>query len=155
GDALAELAQAAVVELVAELGLADEDDLEELPLVGLEVREEADLLEEVELQVLGLVDHQHDVVALGELLQEEAVEHLQVGDAVGLRRLQAELVEDRLEELVAGQDRVQDEGGLHLRPQLLQDGAADGGLPGAHLAGELDEALALADAEEDVVERLP
>src|SRR5258708_4408230 len=37
---------------------------------------------------------------------------------------------------------------------MLEDGAADGGLAGPHLAGQLDETLSLADAEQDVVERL-
>src|SRR5258708_5087017 len=37
---------------------------------------------------------------------------------------------------------------------MLEDGAADGGLAGPHLAGQLDETLGLADAEKDVVERL-
>src|SRR5258706_14066868 len=93
GDALAELAQAPVVQLVSQLRLAEEDDLQELALVGLEIREQADLLQKLGAQILGLVDEQDDVLAGGELVEEEPVERLQTLHPVVLGR-NPELRED-------------------------------------------------------------
>src|SRR5262245_45370506 len=61
-DALPELAQLLAIELLAKLGLADEDDLQQLALVGLEVGQEPDLLEQLGLEVLGLIDQENHVV---------------------------------------------------------------------------------------------
>ena len=47
----------------AQLGLADQDDLQQLALVGLQVGQQAQLLEHVGRQVLRLVDDQHVVLA--------------------------------------------------------------------------------------------
>src|SRR5262249_62013347 len=69
--------------------------------------------------------------------------------------VQAELRQDRPEELPPRHGGVQDERGPVGRAELLEDRPADGRLAGADLAGDLDEALALLDAEQDVVERLP
>ena len=46
-DPLAELAQARRVQLLAQLGLAEEDDLQELALVGLQVRQQPYLLQQL------------------------------------------------------------------------------------------------------------
>ena len=85
-DALPELAQPLPVELLPQLRLADQDDLEELALIGLEVREQADLLEELVFQVLGLVDDQDDVVPGGRLVEQVLVQELEVRGAIQLPR---------------------------------------------------------------------
>ena len=64
GDALRELPQLAPSQHLRELRLADEDDLDELLGVGLEVGDEADLLEDLGREVLGLVDEQDHVPVL-------------------------------------------------------------------------------------------
>ncbi len=153
-DPLAKLAQALLVELVAQLGLADQDDLEELALVRLEVREQAHLLEEIRLEVLRLVDQEHHVVPGRGLLQEITVQHLDVGGPVDPPRLETELDQDRPHQLRGGHHRVQDQRRVIRRPELRQDRAAHGRLPGADLSRDLDEPLAFADPEEHVVERL-
>jgi hypothetical protein len=45
-------------------------------------------------------------------------------------------------------------GGAEGRPEALEGGAAEGGLAGTDLAGDLDEPLALADAVEQVLQSL-
>jgi hypothetical protein len=57
-------------------------------------------------------------------------------------------------ELGRGHHRVEDQGGAEGRPELLEGGAAEGGLAGADLAGELDEPLAFADAVEQMLQSL-
>ena len=153
-DPLAELPQLPAVELLAQLGLADENDLQELALVGLEVREQTHLLEELGVEVLRLVDEQDDVVTRRGLVEEKAVQNLQVRRPVELPRLEAQLREDRPHQLRCRDHRVQDERRLVGRAELGQDRPADRGLARAHLSGDLDEPLAFPDAEENVVERL-
>ncbi len=90
-DPLAELAQPLLVELLAQLRLSDENDLEELALIGLEVREQADLLEQLGFEILGLVDEQDDVVAGRRLVEQVLVQDLEVRGPVELARLQTQL----------------------------------------------------------------
>ncbi len=86
--------------------------------------------------------------------QEEAVEDLEVSRPVELPGLEAQLGQNGPHQLRRRDHRVQDERGLVARPELREDCAADGGLAGPDLSGDLDEALAFPDPEEDVVERL-
>ncbi len=100
-DALAQLAKAAFVELVAQLGLADERDLQQLALVGLEVRQQPHLLEQLAAQVLRLVDQEHDVVAGLDLLEEEVVQTSRQATRSSAG-LEAELDQDGAHELRGG-----------------------------------------------------
>ena len=59
-DPLSELLELRRRELVAQVRLADEHDLQQLRLLGLEVRQHAQLFERPEAQVLRLVDHQQN-----------------------------------------------------------------------------------------------
>ena len=59
-DPLPELLQLRRRELVAQVRLADQDDLQQLRLLGLEVREHPQLLERAEAEVLRFVDDQQD-----------------------------------------------------------------------------------------------
>src|SRR5262249_40971123 len=140
-------------QLVAQLGLADEDNLKELSLVGLEVRKKPNLLEQLGPEVLGFIDEENDVISLGHLIEKIGVQELQVRGAVELLRLFTELQQDRPHQLRAREDRVEDERGAALGGKLAEDRPTDRGLAGAHFAGDLNEALALADPEEDVIER--
>jgi hypothetical protein len=58
GDPLVELAQLGKAELFLQLLLSEQDDLEELALLRLQVREEPNLLQERRGEVLRLVDDQ-------------------------------------------------------------------------------------------------
>src|SRR5438093_12839321 len=64
GDALVELAQLGPRELGLELRLAGKDDLQELPVRGLERGQDANLLERTHAHLLCFVDHDHDGLAL-------------------------------------------------------------------------------------------
>ena len=73
-DALAQLAQVPTPEILVELRLTDQDDLDQLPVLGLQVREQPNLLEHRGAEVLRLVDHEQDLTPRGVLLQQEEVE---------------------------------------------------------------------------------
>jgi hypothetical protein len=70
-DALAQLAQARAVQAVAQLRLAQQDDLQQLAVVGLDVGEQADLFEQVLGQILRLVNDEHGFLALLDLFQQK------------------------------------------------------------------------------------
>ena len=61
--ALRELFQLGPREHLAQLGLADQDDLQQLAFVGLQVGQQAQLLQHVGREHLRLVDDQHVVLA--------------------------------------------------------------------------------------------
>ena len=65
-----------------------------------------------------------------------------------------QVVEDRAEELVGGERGVEDERGVGVGPELREEVAGERRLAGAHLAGDQDEAAALAPAELEVGEGL-
>ena len=153
-DALAQLAQLVRVELVVELGLPEQQDLDQLRGRGLEVREQPDLLERLGREVLRLVDDQQHAAALALLLEQELVELVRELRARASLREQPELGADRAQQIVAREHRIEDEGHLGVAAEPLEQRAAERGLAGADLAGHRDEALALLDPVEDVRERL-
>ena len=108
GHPLVDLAELRLAEQPDQLGLPDEDDLEELLPARLQVGEEAHLLQHVGGEVLGLVEDHHGPAAPTVGVEEVAVQRIDrrlaapgsplVGDA--------QLLADRGQELEAGQPRV-------------------------------------------------
>ncbi len=156
-DALRQLAQVRTLEHRAQFRLADQDDLQQLLRRGLEVGEQAHLLEHVGREVLRFVHHQHDAPAAAVRVEQEMREqvHQRLDAAGGLRRhVHLQLVADALQEFGGRHPRVQDQRDIAVGRELLQQAAQHRGLAGADLAGELDEAAGLADAVGQVRQRL-
>jgi hypothetical protein len=153
GDALRELPQLGAVQHLAQLGLADQDDLQQLLGLGLEVGQQAHLLEHVGREVLRFVDHQHHASALGVCLQQAETEQVdQVLEAALGARLHrdAQLLADGQQEFCGGHARVQDQRDLGVLGGLGQQRAHHRGLAGADFTGQLDEAARLVDAVHQV-----
>jgi len=91
-----------------ELRLPDEDDAQELLGRGLEVREQAELLEHVDVEGLRLVDDDHGAPALLPQLQEMRVQEIDERLLARARRRQAELGVDGLEELERRERGIED-----------------------------------------------
>ena len=72
--ALVELRHLRRANLVEQLRLSDENDLNELFLIGLEVREHANLLEELRREVLRLVEDRDAALSERELREQELIE---------------------------------------------------------------------------------
>src|SRR5262245_21545320 len=70
-DPLGELDQARVAKSLAELRLSDEDELQNLVLVGVQIGEQAQLLEGWDAHVLRLVDQKNGAFALRVLRDHE------------------------------------------------------------------------------------
>src|SRR5262249_14747302 len=148
-DALIQLAELPALELLLQLGLADQDDLEQLSRGRLERGQDADLLERVHAHLLGLVEDDHHGLALGaggEQMLAELSHQLALGSAAPL---DPEVVEDHPDELGIRQMRVEDEGALNLLRQLPQERTAQRRLPRPHVADQSHEALLARDAVEE------
>jgi len=71
GDSLGQLAQIVPFENVLQFRLADEDNLQQLFTTGLQVGQQPDLLENFNAEVLGLINDQDRVSALGVGFKQE------------------------------------------------------------------------------------
>jgi hypothetical protein len=147
--ALRQLLQLRARQHAAQLGLADQHDLQQLALAGFQVGQQAQLLQHVGAEVLCLVDDEHAALAGRVALQQEGVQRVDVvldrdHAAVGRRHGDVELLADRLQQLRHRQLGVEDVGHMAAFGDLLQEAAAHRGLAGADVAGQQDEAAARA-----------
>ncbi len=118
----------------AQLRLADEDDAQQLLGGRLEVREQAQLLQDLDAERLRLVDDDDAAAPRLVLRQQVTVQLLEQLLAALACGREAELGVDRLQQLERRQRRVEDVGGVDLGPELRQEGAQQGGLAGADVA---------------------
>lgn len=146
GDALGELAQLVLLQQVVQLGLADEDQVQQVVLLGVDVGEHADLFQALDAEVLRLVDDQHHRVAGGVLADQELDEivvELDLGLAFVLQAIGHHDPLGHFAEVVVGEV---DQPDTQLRPDLVEQAIDERGLAAAHLAGDDGEALAVLDA---------
>jgi hypothetical protein len=154
GDAFLQLAHVRQVQVRIELGLAEQDDLQQLVAARFQVRQQADFLERLQRHGLRLFHQQQHLAAgrvAGDQFVVQAAQHL-VGAAPG--RLQAQLGGDGVHHLLgpqAGIDQVDD---VDIVRQPALHHAAEHGLAAADLAGHLDDALAVGDGVQQRVEDL-
>jgi hypothetical protein len=143
--ALGQLLQLGPGQLVAQFGLADQHDLQQLAFLRFQVGQQAQQFQQLGRQRLRLVDDQHELLARGVARQQVVVQRIGPGlQAVGRRPGQrdAELLAHRLQQFHRRQFGVVDVGHLVAGRDLLQEAAADGGLAGADPAGQQHEAAA-------------
>ena len=153
GDALLQLAHVGQAQVAVELGLPEEDDLQQLVGAGLEVREKAHFLERAERHRVRLVDEGNHLLAFrmhrDELLLQRA-QHLR---RVRPGHVDAEVGRDRAQHLVAREARHREVDHLDRGREPLHQHAAEHRLAAADLAGDLDQALARRDRVEKRFER--
>ena len=143
------------IELGAELGLTDEQDLQDLLVRRLEVGEEPDLLEGVRIEILGLVEDQDGVLAGALALDEEILKREKpLGRRCFPRLADAEVLQEVLEDPVEVEHRIGDERDGGRLVQSFEQCLEQGSLAGSHLAGQQDEALALLYSVQELGERL-
>ncbi len=143
----------------AQLGLADQHDLQQLAFAGFQVGQEAQLLDDFGRQVLCLVDDEHVVLAGGVGLEQKRVErvhmvgHRGVGLAPG-RVVDVKFVVDGAQQLDHGELGIEDVGDVAVLGNLLQKGAAHRGLAGTDFAGEQHKAATPAQSVQQMGQRL-
>ncbi len=154
-DALRDLAHLGAIEHLAQLGLPDQDDLQQLLLRRLEVRQEAHLLEQLGGQRLRFIDDEHHPAAFGMRVHELHVQRvdLRLDRPLDGRRA-AQLLDDRFEELERRELWAEDQRDVGFLGQPLEHAADQRRLARADFARELDEAAALRDAVEKMCERV-
>jgi len=154
GDALAELTQLMAVQTVAQFRLAHQDDLQQFAVVRFDVGNQPHLFQQILRQILRLVHNQDRFFAGQSLFQQK------VGDAshrfhpILAFHFESKFGGDGFHQFIAAHHRVQDQRRGKTCVELFQQRAAERRLARAHLAGELHEALALADPVEQMIERL-
>ena len=145
---LLELPQLRPREQRLQIRLADQDDLEHRAALVIDIREQADLLQDVGLEVLRLVDDDDGVRLEGDQRREKILER--VDQVVAARRRHpgavlrddAEVLEHLLQKVVAFEQRVVDDRHECLPLEPLEHGPAQQRLAGADLAGDDDQRLA-------------
>ncbi len=145
-DALAKLPEIRTRKHLAQLGLAHQHDLDQLRGRSLEVREQADLLEHLGREVLGLVDDQQGRQTLLEPRDQEAVQRQQVLRLGAAALLDAVFVEEHPEEVEGLEPRIEQEGRRSRRIELGQQRVEERRLARSHFARQQDEPLARAHA---------
>ncbi len=141
---LVELPHARPGEALAQLGLAQDADLQEFGVVGLEVAQHPQHLEALVGQVLGLVEHHHHQPVGGEFAEQVLLEGLDQLEIAALRRAgQVELGADRRQQLSGRQLVLGDDRHAAQRLDLPGEHPGDQRLAGPDLAGDQQKALAL------------
>src|SRR5438067_3988966 len=143
--------------------LADEDDLKQLVLVGLQIRQDANLFEDRERQVLRLVDDQYGARLEWNQPEEKVVQCIDqlllgdLGQPPGLHFLardHAEVLQDPPQQILFGEERIQHERRKGRAIDLLQQRAAERGFSGTDIAGDDDKPFASADRILQQIERV-
>ena len=145
-DPLPELPEPLVGQDLVQLGLAHQDDLQELAFRGLQVRQQPNLLEELGRERLGLVDDEHDALLAGVALEQEFVQQRQ---QIALRRqalrLQAQVVADVFQEVRGGELGVEQVRRARVAVEPGEHHLDERGLARAGLARDDRESLRLAE----------
>src|SRR5690606_6864913 len=145
GDALAQLAKIFASQGCIELRLAEQHDLQQLAVFGLQIGQQAQGFQRGGWQCLRLVDQQHAALALPGQFDQTRVQGSQqavVVQLLGIDHMQ--LMGQRLAQRQRIERRVRQPGQLvAFRVQLVEQRAAQQRLAGANLARHLDQALAL------------
>nr|WP_242482266.1 hypothetical protein [Thiocystis violacea] len=135
-----ELLKVGVAQLITQLGLAEQEQLEHEILVGIDVRQEANFLEFVEAEVLGLVDNEERLLAASVLVDQKVDERLVLLDLVSRGHLEIEGDAHPVHDLTDGLMRVRDESDAQVVVQLLQQIAHQRRLARADLSRQDREA---------------
>ena len=155
-DALGDLAQFRALEQLVQFRLADEDNLQQLFLGRLQIRQESNLFQDVGGQVLRFINDEHRPSALlmrcQQMLIQRIDQHLETGRAGWIG--QAQFVTHGGQQLDAGQARIPEQRHIDFRRQLFQQGAAQRGLAGTDFAGQLHKATVSLDTVEEMGHRL-
>ena len=156
---LLELAQLRPRQHRLEIRLPDKNDLKQRATLVVDVGEQADLFEDVRLQVLSLVDDDDCVGLQRDQGAEKVLQRVEEG--VPARRRQPrpifrddpEVLEELFQEIVALELRIVDDRDERLPLKPLEHGAAEQRLAGADLSGDDDERFAPFERIGDLVER--
>src|SRR5208282_5530576 len=108
-DALPQGSQLRLQQQGRQLRLAAQDDLQQLLAVRVHVGKQPDILQQVHCQQMSLVDQEHGGTALALGFQKQFVEGQQAARLGGGGNRHFKFVQQRLQELLAGEHRIHQE----------------------------------------------
>ena len=138
GDALAKLLEGWRVEAGGELGLAGQDDLDELAVFGFKVGNETEHFEDGVVEILGFVDDEHDAFAEAGLLGEEVFEASVEGDGIGVDG-NAEVGDEVTKHFIGRALSLENEGGGGVAFESAHEVEEERGFSHSGNGGEADE----------------
>ena len=152
-DPLPQLLEFGRGQLIAETGLADEHDLQQLGLFRLQVREHPQFFEGGGTEVLRLVDHQQHQPAR-QALVDQVLREVADEDWLGSSGdIEPEIERDRLEQLARLEHRVDDAPDSRVAVEAPQQCLQERRLPGSDFTGDDDEAGLRFQAVAQIAER--
>ena len=158
-NALGQLAQFGLIELFAQLGLTEQDDLQQFLRRRFQVGEQTHLLQRLGRKVLRLIHNQHHAQTLGVGIEQIDIEDIDqaLETAATVADVEFQFLADRLEQFHRRKFRMKHQRDARILGQLFKQQPAQRGLAGADLARELHEtaAAALADAIKQMRKRVP
>jgi hypothetical protein len=144
--ALAQLPHVVCLKAFAQFGLAHDNDLEQLGVVGFEIADHPHLLERIAREGLGLVEHQHHRLAFGEAPDQKILQAAQqVGGGVVCVVIHLKLTADAAKQIGGADAGVVDSREDDAVVEVPQHQPGHQRFARAHLTGQQDKALALAD----------
>ena len=119
GNPLGELMQLWRQQQVAQLGLADQDQLQDLKLVRIDIGNHAQVLERLRLEILRLVDDQDGSSSVGILAIQKILQLLEKIRIISIERL-TERHQDPLQQFLPALGGIRDQADRDRRADLLQ-----------------------------------
>ena len=139
GDALRELGQFRPHERLLQLGLPDDDELQQQLVTDVHVRQQTQFFERLDVHVLGFVDDEDNAPPLKEFRRHEVDELLVHLDLVGVFALQPEGRQDPREQVTEIAMGVGDDPNGHIAADMFEDVANEGGFARAYFARDEGE----------------
>src|SRR5438105_2399904 len=141
--ALNQLLHVRMVEDLVELRLPDKDHVQDLFLARFQPCEHAYFLEHFGAEIVRVIDDQHDLPALHELLQQEGIEHVEQFNFLRIERIESEIHEHRLQKLDFVKLRLEYLRNNHVFVEFRQDLLDKRGLAAADFSRDHHEAFAV------------
>ena len=152
---LAQLRQVGAREFLPQLRLSHEQDLDQLGLRGLEIRQQPDGFQHGFVQVLGLVNHQNKAAARQSFPGENLIQLLMQGDEILITSVHSQAAEQVAEQLSRIALRLKKKHGIARLPHALEELEDQRRLPHSGLGGKSQEAAAALDAVDQRQKRFP
>ena len=146
GNALAQLADIRLAQILIQLGLAEQHDLQQLVVFGFQIGQQAHFFQRCQRHALRFFDKNHHALAVGVAFEQVRLYGLHDFEARRLAvEVQMQLEGDGVQNFFRRNARVGEINGFHVFGQALHQHVAQHGLAAADFTAYLDDAFAMRD----------